>query len=124
MTLLKIFSLPLTYVSSPFFIPNLRFCLFIASYISWMLSVRSFLNLRFALTNISISSIMSSVPEILSCLSCVLLVKLPFVVPVQVPKFFISKFPLVFIFFTDSASIFRKEGWKRRPALSLIHWIW
>lgn len=109
MTLLKIFSL--TYVSSPFFIPNLRFCLFIVSYISWMFCARSFLDLRFALTNVSISSIMSSVTEILSCISCVLLVKLPFVVPVHVSKIFTSKFPLVFIFFTDSASIFRKEGW-------------
>lgn len=84
-----------------------------------MLCVRSFLELRFALTNASIFSIMSSMPDILSCISCVLLVKLPFVVPVHVPKIFVSKFPLVFIFFTDSASIFQEGRLEEKVCINV-----
>jgi hypothetical protein len=46
------------------------------------------------LSNVPISSIVSPMPEILSSISCILLVKLASVVPVRIPDFFsFSEFP-------------------------------
>lgn len=47
-----------------------------------------------SLTKVSIFSIMSPMPEILSSASCILLVRFAFEVPAQVPKFYISGLPL------------------------------
>lgn len=46
----------------------LRFGLFTISQISWMFCVRKFLDLTFSLTDVSISSIASSIPESLPSL--------------------------------------------------------
>lgn len=101
MILLKTFSVSFTWVSSPSSIPIIfRLGLFMVSQISWKCCVRIFPDLTFSLTEVSIPSIMSLVPEILSSISCILLMRLPSVVPVQLPKPFISrwneKFPFGF----------------------------
>lgn len=54
-----------------------------------MFCARSFLDLIFSLTYVSISSLMSSVSMILSSISCNLLVKLASVVPVEFLFFFL-----------------------------------
>lgn len=55
MILLKVFYRPLSWDSSPSFIPvNLRFVPFIVSPIFWMFSVRKILDLTFSFTNLSI----------------------------------------------------------------------
>jgi hypothetical protein len=65
------FSGPLSQESSPSFIPIIcRFGLYIVFQISYMLSVITFLNFPF-LTDIKISSIVSSKPEILSSIFCI-----------------------------------------------------
>lgn len=61
----------------------------------------------FSLTEVSISFVIPSVPEIFSSVSFILLVKLPCEVHVQVPRLFISRFPTVWVFFADSISTFR-----------------
>lgn len=58
-----------------------------------MLCVRSFLCSIFSLTNVSISSIISSTPDIVPFTSCILLVNFASVVPVRIPKVFISRIP-------------------------------
>jgi hypothetical protein len=86
MILLKIFSGPLRWESS-FSIPI--FCrsgLFIVSQFSWMFCIRNFLEI-FSLTDVSVSSIVSSMPEILFSVSCVLLIMLASVIPVILPRF-------------------------------------
>jgi hypothetical protein len=60
----------------------LRFGLFVESHIFWIVCVRSFLNLAFHLTGVSISSIISSIFKILSSNSCIPLAKSAPVVPV------------------------------------------
>jgi hypothetical protein len=47
-----------------------------------------------------------SMPEILSSILCILLVKFASAVPVQIPNFLISRIPLVCAFFIVSISIF------------------
>jgi hypothetical protein len=73
---------------------------FIVSQISWMFCVQNFLDLKFSLTNVSISSIISLILEILFYIIYNLLVKLAFAVSVQIPKFFIPTISSVCIFYT------------------------
>jgi hypothetical protein len=53
----------------------------------------------FSLNDVSVSSIISSMPEILSSLTCILLLTLVSVVPVLFPTFCISRIPSVCAFF-------------------------
>ena len=73
--LLKIFTGPLSWKSSsiPVF---LRLGLLIVSWISWMFWVRIFLHFALSLTAMSMFSMVSSAPKILSSISCILLVML------------------------------------------------
>jgi hypothetical protein len=71
--LLKIFTGPLSWESSLSSIPIiLRFGLLIVHLISWMFWVRSFLPFAFSLTVVSMFSMVSFAPEILSFISCIL----------------------------------------------------
>jgi hypothetical protein len=73
--LLMISTDPLSWESSLSSIPIiLRFGLLIVSWISWMFWVRSFLLFAFSLIVMSVFSMVSSAPEILSSISCILLV--------------------------------------------------
>lgn len=58
---------------------------------SWMFCFRNILDLTFSLIHVSISPIVSSTPETHSSISCLLLMKPAFLVPVQIPKFFFYK---------------------------------
>lgn len=69
-----------------------------------MFCIKNFLNLPFSMTEVSNPSTVSLMREILSSISFILLVKLDSVIPVHIPKFFISRVPLVCVFFV--ASIF------------------
>jgi len=60
-----------------------------------------FLDLTFSLTGEPL------VPEIPSSIDCILLMKLASVVPVQIPKIFISRIPSVCVFFMASILTFR-----------------
>ena len=72
-----------------------------------MFSVRDFLDLMFSLTDVSIFSIVSSTPEILSYITCTLLVMLAFVVPAYPNRFSISRILSVYMFFIAPISILR-----------------
>jgi len=77
MILLKIFTGPLSWESSLSSIPIiLRFDLLIESWISYMFWTSSFFCFTLSLTVESMISMESSAPEILSSISCILLVKL------------------------------------------------
>jgi hypothetical protein len=68
--LLKTFSDSLSWESSLYSIPIiLRFALLIVSWISWVFCVKSFLYFAFSLTIMSMFSMVSSAPEILSSIS-------------------------------------------------------
>ena len=67
----------------------------------------TFLDLMLSLTGLSVSSIVSSMAESFSSISCILLVMLASVVPVQVPRFSISRIPSVCVLFLSSISLFR-----------------
>lgn len=63
-----------------------------------MFCVSNFSDLTFSFSELSISSTISSLPEILPSVY-VLLVKLSSVVPVQIPKIFNFKISLVYVSF-------------------------
>ena len=108
MILLNIFSVPLSCISSPSSIPIiLKFVLFIVSQISWMFCVKNLLDLFCSIISEFISSVVSSASEILSFISCILFVILVFVVPVHLPRFSISRIPLVCVFFITPISVFK-----------------
>ena len=87
MNLLKMFSGPLCWeLSLSSFLIFPRFCLFIVSWISWMLWVRRFLCFEFSLTVLSISSMVSSAPKILSSISYILLMILASLIPYLFPR--------------------------------------
>ena len=70
---------------------------------NWLFRVRNFLDLTFSLTDASISLIISSMPEILPSICCILLIMLVSVVLVIFPKFPSPGFPqfvfsLLFLF--------------------------
>ena len=72
-----------------------------------MFYVRNFLDLTFSLVDISIYSTVSSMPEILSSISYILLVMLASVVSVLFTRFFISRISSVCVFFIASITTFR-----------------
>jgi hypothetical protein len=72
-----------------------------------MLWIRSFLCLEISLTVVSISSTVLSTPEILSSISYILLVILTSVIPDLFPRFSISRFASICVFFIVSTSTFR-----------------
>ena len=72
-----------------------------------MFSVMNFLVFEFSLTDVLISSILSSTPEILSFTSYILLMILMSAVPVLFPRISVSMIVSVFVFFIASISIFR-----------------
>jgi hypothetical protein len=74
MILLKIFSRPCIWESSPSIPIILRLGLFIVSQISWMLYAMNFLDLAFSLIDVLISSIISSMLEIFFSISCIFVV--------------------------------------------------
>jgi hypothetical protein len=77
MILLKMFSGSLRWESLLSSIPIiLRFGLFIVSWISWMFWVRNFLCFEYSLTIVSVFSKVSSLHEIFSFISYILLLKL------------------------------------------------
>jgi hypothetical protein len=65
-----------------------------------------FVDLAFSSVKVSISLIMISMSEILSSISCILLLRLASEVPVLVPKLFISIFTSSWVFFLYSISTF------------------
>lgn len=66
----------------------LRFIIFIVLQISMLFVSGVFLDITISLTDISISFMVSSMPEILTSISFILLVNL--LIPVQIPNIFIS----------------------------------
>jgi hypothetical protein len=106
--LLKIFTDPLSWKSSFLSIPIiLGFGLLIVSWISWMFWDRLFLHFAFSLIVVSVFSVVSSIPEILSSVSCILLVILASMAPDFYLSFSISRVVSLCDFFMVSTSIFR-----------------
>jgi hypothetical protein len=86
--------------SSPSSIPIiLRLDLFVVSTFSSMFCVRNFLALTFSLTHAPISSIVLSMSEILSSISCILLVMLASVFPVLFPRFYFLSLCFLYCFY-------------------------
>ena len=94
------FSSLLNQQSLPFSVPiTHRFGLFIVSQLSWMFSVRNFVHFAFSLTDVSIFSMVSSTPEILTSISCILFMMLISVVPVIFPKLSSTRVACIYVFF-------------------------
>jgi hypothetical protein len=66
-----------------------------------------FFGITFSLTKVSISLFMIAMPEIISSISCILMVRFVLKVPVHDLKIFIPRFILDWVFFIDSISTFR-----------------
>jgi hypothetical protein len=106
--LLKIFAGPLSWKSSFSSTPIIhRFGLLIVSWISWMFWVRIFLHFVFSLIVVPMFSMESSVPEIVSSISCILLLMLASTVPDFFPRVSISSAASLYVFFIVSTSLFR-----------------
>ena len=106
--LLKIFTGPLSWEFLLFSIPViLRFVLLIVFWIAWMFWVRKFLHFALSLTVVSMFSMVSSVPEILSSISCILLLMLESMTSDLFPRIYISEVFSHCDFFIVSTSIFR-----------------
>ena len=107
MILLKTISGPLSWESSfSSILTILRFGVFIVFWISQMLWVMSVLHFAFSLTVVSISSNVSSIPEILSSVSCIasdnyICNSWP------LSRYSISRFASIWIFFIVFTSTFR-----------------
>jgi hypothetical protein len=72
-----------------------------------MFCVRSFLHFALSLPVVSVFSTVSSAPEILSSISCILLVMLAYMTPHLFPRFSISRVLSLCYFFIVSTPIFR-----------------
>ena len=64
-------------------------------------------NLTLSVIEVSISSILSSTPELCSSTSCILFERLASECLVQLSQFFISRFPSIWVSLTDSISVSR-----------------
>ena len=110
--LLKIFAGPLICKSSFSSTPIIcRFGLLIVSWISWVFWVRILLRFVFSLIVVPMFSMESSSPELLSSISCILLLMLASMVPDFFPRVSISRVSSLWVFFIVSTQCFLCLGW-------------